>query len=209
MKQFESHAKYQSIKVQNVQRAHNSDPWIGMVNQMNRESWPCKSQKNWLSLRNNRLKFKTARKKITDCFRRIYRIYVKVMKKNRKITTCNWLDLETLGLWPRMPKNLPGQEDSFQGQCKKIKFHSWFSFHWLVSNLFFIFLIHNNLCVSTSMCNFCLITWTHMPDSLHTGRHRLSLLQNSSYPSYLYALPQAWSDMFFCAQWLRNYFNST
>ena len=30
------------------------------------------------------------------------------MKKNQKITTCKWLDLETLGSWPIMPKNLSG-----------------------------------------------------------------------------------------------------
>ena len=30
-------------------------------------------------------------------FREIYGIYLKLPKKNQKITTCNWLDLETLG----------------------------------------------------------------------------------------------------------------
>ena len=31
----------------------------------------------------------------------------KVIKNNRKIATCNRLDLETLGCWPIMPKHLP------------------------------------------------------------------------------------------------------
>ena len=51
---------------------------------------------NRLSLRNNWLKFKTSRK-ITHHFRGIYRIYLSLVKKNQKITTCNRLDLETLG----------------------------------------------------------------------------------------------------------------
>ena len=46
-------------------------------------------------------------------FKGICRIYRKSVKKNRKITTCNWLDLGTLGSWPIMsrpvmPKNLSG-----------------------------------------------------------------------------------------------------
>jgi hypothetical protein len=39
--------------------------------------------------------------------RREYEICLKSIKKNWKITICNWLDLETLGFWPIMPKNLP------------------------------------------------------------------------------------------------------
>ena len=35
-------------------------------------------------------------RKITHHFVGIYRIYLKLMKRNRKITTCTWLDLETL-----------------------------------------------------------------------------------------------------------------
>ena len=62
---------------------------------------------NRLSLRNNRLKFQTQR--ITDHFRGIYRIYLRwIKKKNWKMSTCNQLDLESLGSWPTMPKNFPG-----------------------------------------------------------------------------------------------------
>ena len=46
--------------------------------------------------------------KITDQFRRIYRNYPNLRKKNCKITTYNRLHLKTLGFWPIMPKNLPG-----------------------------------------------------------------------------------------------------
>ena len=50
---------------------------------------------------NNRLKLETDFKKITDRFRGIYeRIYLKRMKQNRKMSTCNRLDSESLGSWP-------------------------------------------------------------------------------------------------------------
>ena len=35
-------------------------------------------------------------RKITDHFRGIYGINLKLLKKGWEITTCNWLDLETL-----------------------------------------------------------------------------------------------------------------
>ena len=48
-------------------------------------------------------------KKITDHFGGIYRrIYPKLTKENRRVLTCNRLDLQTLGSQPViMPKNLP------------------------------------------------------------------------------------------------------
>ena len=58
-------------------------------------------------LRNNRLKVQDFRR-ITDRFRGIYRIYIKWMKRNQKMSTCNRLDLESLGSWLTMPKNFPG-----------------------------------------------------------------------------------------------------
>ena len=47
--------------------------------------------------------------KITDHFRGIYRIYYpNLTKGNRRLSTCNRLDLQTLGSQPvMMPKNLP------------------------------------------------------------------------------------------------------
>ena len=35
------------------------------------------------------------------------RIYIELIKKNRKIANCKWLVVETLGYWLIMPKNLP------------------------------------------------------------------------------------------------------
>ena len=49
-------------------------------------------------------------RKIADHFRGIYRIYPNSIKENRRMWTCNWSDMQTLGS-PQpvvMPKNLPG-----------------------------------------------------------------------------------------------------
>ena len=46
-------------------------------------------------------------RKITDHFREIYRIYSNLIKENRRMSTCNPLDFQTLGSQPFMPKNLP------------------------------------------------------------------------------------------------------
>ena len=56
---------------------------------------------NRLSLRNNRLKFKSSGKLL------IILDESKEMKKYQNITTYNRRDLETLGFWPFMPKNFP------------------------------------------------------------------------------------------------------
>ena len=53
-------------------------------------------QMNWLSLRNNWLKLKDSGD-LRIHFRGIYRIYLNLLKRNRKMSTCNRLDLETLG----------------------------------------------------------------------------------------------------------------
>jgi hypothetical protein len=45
-------------------------------------------------------------KKITGHFRGIYRICPNLMKENQRMSTCNRLDLQTLGSQPIMPKNL-------------------------------------------------------------------------------------------------------
>jgi hypothetical protein len=47
---------------------------------------------NQLSLRNNLLKFKTFQK-ITDHFRGLYKTYLKIVKENPNITTCEWFGL--------------------------------------------------------------------------------------------------------------------
>ena len=48
-------------------------------------------------LRYNRLQFLQDFRKISHRFRGIYSIYLKSLKKTRKMSTCNWLDLESLG----------------------------------------------------------------------------------------------------------------
>jgi hypothetical protein len=48
-------------------------------------------------------------RKFTDHFRGICGIYFKLIKKNQKITSCDWLDLKTLGFVDQVcPKNLRG-----------------------------------------------------------------------------------------------------
>jgi hypothetical protein len=46
--------------------------------------------------------------KNTHHFRGIYRIYLKLIKKTQKITTCNRLNLDTLGFGLIMPQKSPG-----------------------------------------------------------------------------------------------------
>jgi hypothetical protein len=46
-------------------------------------------------------------RKITNHFRGIYGIYPDLIKENRRMSTCNRSDLQTLGSRPIMPKNLP------------------------------------------------------------------------------------------------------
>ena len=48
-------------------------------------------------------------RKFTDKFREFCRLHPNLIKKNRKLSTWNWFDLETLGSQPIMPKNLPKQ----------------------------------------------------------------------------------------------------
>ena len=43
-------------------------------------------------------------RKITDHFREIYRIYPNLIKENQRVSTCNRLELQTLGSLPLMPK---------------------------------------------------------------------------------------------------------
>ena len=57
-------------------------------------------------LQMNRLKFKTARK-LPIILEEFIEIYPNLIKENRRMSTCNRLDLQTLGSQPVMPKNLP------------------------------------------------------------------------------------------------------
>ena len=46
-------------------------------------------------------------KKSTSRFRRTYIIYPNLIHENQRMSTCNHLDLQTLGSRPIVPKNLP------------------------------------------------------------------------------------------------------
>jgi hypothetical protein len=60
---------------------------------------------NQLRVRTNWLKFIETSGELTHHLGRIDGMYLKIMKRNRKVSTCNRLDLETLGSCPIMPKN--------------------------------------------------------------------------------------------------------
>ena len=57
---------------------------------------------NWLSLRNNQLKFQNFRR-TTDRLKRIQRIFLKLIKENWKMLTCNQFGLGNTRIWPIMP----------------------------------------------------------------------------------------------------------
>jgi hypothetical protein len=46
--------------------------------------------------------------KITNHSREIYKLYLKLWKKSRKMSTCNWLDLETLTNYAQKSPRTPG-----------------------------------------------------------------------------------------------------
>ena len=46
-------------------------------------------------------------KKSSSRFKKIYRIYPNSIQENQRMSTCNRLDLQTLGSRPIVPKNLP------------------------------------------------------------------------------------------------------
>jgi hypothetical protein len=61
---------------------------------------------NRLSLRNNRLKFKIAGK-LAIILEEFIEYTPNLIKENRRMSTCNRLDVQTLGSLPIMLKNLP------------------------------------------------------------------------------------------------------
>ena len=77
---------------------------------------------NRLSLRNNRLKFKTAGKLLIS-LEEFIEYTPNSIKENRRMLTCNQLDLQTLGSQPiSMPKNLP---DHCSRGMQKLILHSF------------------------------------------------------------------------------------
>ena len=74
---------------------------------MNRENrLAAESQMHRLSLRNNRLQFKTS-ENLPIILEESTEYASHPSKINREITTCNQLDMETLGIWPMMPRKSP------------------------------------------------------------------------------------------------------
>ena len=73
-------------------------------------------------------------RKFTDHFRGIYRIYLQLMKKNRKLSTCNRSDLKTLGSWvlTRHAQILPEHWTQYS-QCGHSQMHSHISSRWIGS----------------------------------------------------------------------------
>ena len=72
-------------------------------------------QMNRLSLRNNRLKFKTAGK-LPIILEEFYSMYPNLIKENLRMWTCHRLDLQTLGSQPVvMPIILPHRDE--QGEA--------------------------------------------------------------------------------------------
>ena len=67
--------------------------------------WPLVTD-NQLSLRNNWLKVKTL-EELLVIFRGIYRIYLKFMKKNQKMSTCNQLNLENTRILTNYSQKCP------------------------------------------------------------------------------------------------------
>ena len=58
-------------------------------------------------------------RKITDHFRGIYRVYPNLIKENRRMSTRNRFDLQTLASQLVMPKNLPNHWSPALGQLGK------------------------------------------------------------------------------------------
>ena len=79
---------------------------------------------NRLSLRNNRLKFKTAGKLpiVSEEFKEHTPI---LMKQNRRMSTCNRLDLQTLGSQPIIPINIPDHCSRFQEIYRSFQKKLW------------------------------------------------------------------------------------
>ena len=71
-----------------------------------REELAVSLQMNWLSSSHNRLKFKTSGY-LPIILEESIKYTSNEWKQNRKMSTCNQLDLESLGSCPTMPKNFP------------------------------------------------------------------------------------------------------
>ena len=75
---------------------------------------------NRLNLRNIRLKFKTAGK-LPTILKEFIEYTPNLIKENRRMSTCNQLDSQTLGSQPIMPKKLP--DHCCTGRWSRILLH--------------------------------------------------------------------------------------
>ena len=65
-------------------------------------------------------------RKIINHIGGIYRVYLKLIKKSWKMSTCNRLDLEILGFWPIMSKIHPGHMLMIRMRHDLLDFsHTW------------------------------------------------------------------------------------
>ena len=79
-----------------------------MTTHINRIMTTCRPMigENWKSVTDEPVEFEKKVvegqdcRKLTDHFRGIYRIYPNLVKENRRMPTCNRLDLQTLGSQP-------------------------------------------------------------------------------------------------------------
>ena len=80
-------------------------------------------------------------RRITGHVRGIYRICLKLneWKQNRKMSTCNWLDLESHGSWPTI-------------KAQKLPGHYWFSSSNLLESFDFKTLTYRNKSFYKVMC---------------------------------------------------------
>ena len=77
------------------------------------------SWKNWELVANEPVDIQDFME-FVDHFRGIYRIYLKWITQIRMMSTCNQSDLESLGSWPNMPKNLQSTLGDFYEPNKEI-----------------------------------------------------------------------------------------
>ena len=101
--------------------------------------WPGRTgnllQVNLLSLGNNRLKFETAGK-LPINLEEFKEYFPNLIKEKRRMSTCNWLDLQTLGSRLIMPKNLPDQWSDWAHPLDNEHLYHRFMEGWF-SSLFF------------------------------------------------------------------------
>ena len=101
-------------------------------------------------------------RRITLHYRRIYRIHpIQQRKPERRITTCNRLDLETLGVWPIMPKNLSDHRfRKIEVTSSPLLLPPWYMFPFSFFFLFWFLFVFAAWCYCTCVCP-CIFDMVH------------------------------------------------